>query len=1153
MTSTDNRELKFSNYSIADYLNILKTLLAAGKKNFLIRGIDAKAKQFLAEAKKNSSNFPCNLYLYIDSSSAPFPDKTNSKFKAEGIDAIFVLIKDAALLSSILIKYSNSNCVIIAPITEHYCRNRPAFVNSIPKSGVHMLFELMRAFDYSEPKILDYLPSYHDDFLSHTFYNLQHMTLDHLLLPYSQIKKFIDSFSNSVVIFMVRDPRDIAVSLAHYIGSLQDYHILRQYFSKLNTEEKITSVIKGEYPIPIYINRKFSFSGNIRDLLMRYANWIKYPLSNVIFLRYEDLVGAKGGGSEQAQLKCIWHLQLALHVAGRPLDYEPKIYNKKTNTFRKGQISNYQLEFSEKHNKLFGELTQDFMNLYGYGENVEDSDVLKETDFKGCMPLDIKKEFLQPVLVEEDYKGFNIVFYGGRFYSLLKALGRIDFIENNVEELSKVKKGIYITNTIEEARSKIDTVANESLAYDKTALFDEKVANLDKEFTDKLKEGFDASRQLISDLKENLKQKAESLSGLKSETNKLREEFNLSSQLISDLKENLKLKEQNINLLNDKILQYDQIIENLYGESKLRDKKISSLQKDISLKEETINLLKNEILRIAKTELLDNRRGYNIVRRGYLYYGILMALGTVDLNDEEQRRHPSIICADSLKELEMLIDKADPSPYIPQIIEDYKEYNLIAYLKKIFAIPQFLGPVNMHEPSQLNNLFIISSESKEEIKEKIDKLAQSISIEYGGILGSFSRFGNCGFHPQFVHMSEPPSGYKFIYPESFRNDLIGKKYLTRKLLFLKHSCFIFISILKFIFLASAKNASLSCILRFLKSRDIKMQFLFSKKQNLVFLPSVPFTLGQYPWVIEIEDTTSLLFPFMHNGKTSDIQISKFPYLPIFKALLESKNCRAIITHVKSTAENLPKLFGSKKLADKTTYIPLGIKLPAAINKNKGENTDIKILFSNSWHQNPDSFFLRGGLDVLCAFKELQMRYPNVYLILRTPLPNLEKQYQDIVYSSKVKLISHFLPKDRWETLINESDIFVLPSARIHAVSTLEAMSYGLAVVVSDGWAIEEYVQHGKNGMVIKGRYGKVTWMDEKTGMLREDYAPMFYQDTQVTKRLIEALSSLIEDKELRNRIGQQARRDIETEYSLEKWNKGLKKAFDMALSKTKYI
>lgn len=131
--------------------------------------------------------------------------------------------------------------------------------------------------------------------------------------------------------------------------------------------------------------------------------------------------------------------------------------------------------------------------------------------------------------------------------------------------------------------------------------------------------------------------------------------------------------------------------------------------------------------------------------------------------------------------------------------------------------------------------------------------------------------------------------------------------------------------------------------------------------------------------------------------------------------------------------------------------------------------------------------------------------------------------------------------------MTNSDIYLLPSDRIHVVSVLEAMSYGLAVVGSDGWGMNEYIQHGQNGMTVRGRYGKVTWIDEENGMLREDYKLMLKEDPAVVQELVEILTSLIEDRGLLKRIRKQARIDVETKYNLENWNRGLKAAFDKAL------
>ncbi|GIW79771.1 MAG: hypothetical protein KatS3mg105_1578 [Gemmatales bacterium] len=115
----------------------------------------------------------------------------------------------------------------------------------------------------------------------------------------------------------------------------------------------------------------------------------------------------------------------------------------------------------------------------------------------------------------------------------------------------------------------------------------------------------------------------------------------------------------------------------------------------------------------------------------------------------------------------------------------------------------------------------------------------------------------------------------------------------------------------------------------------------------------------------------------------------------------------------------------------------------------------------------------------------------------------------------VRVIDRFLPTEDMEDLLASSHIFLLPAARVHIVSLLQAMSYGLALVTSDGWGIEEYVTHEHNGLVVPGRYGKVSWADEEAGMLREDYQPMCTPNRQVIDGLVEAISRLVEDVALR--------------------------------------
>ena len=88
------------------------------------------------------------------------------------------------------------------------------------------------------------------------------------LRRYQQIGRFVDSLSRSVIVFIIRDPRDIAVSLAYYLASQKDYHITASLFHAMPADERISRVITGDYPIPIYLNRYLNLSGNIRELLL---------------------------------------------------------------------------------------------------------------------------------------------------------------------------------------------------------------------------------------------------------------------------------------------------------------------------------------------------------------------------------------------------------------------------------------------------------------------------------------------------------------------------------------------------------------------------------------------------------------------------------------------------------------------------------------------------------------------------------------------------------------------------------------------------------------------------------------------------------------------------------------------------------------------
>jgi hypothetical protein len=68
------------------------------------------------------------------------------------------------------------------------------------------------------------------------------------------------------------------------------------------------------------------------------------------------------------------------------------------------------------------------------------------------------------------------------------------------------------------------------------------------------------------------------------------------------------------------------------------------------------------------------------------------------------------------------------------------------------------------------------------------------------------------------------------------------------------------------------------------------------------------------------------------------------------------------------------------------------------------------------------------------------------------------------------------------------------------------------------------------------------------GMLRENYEPLLSADPVVVDRLVEKLSEIITNTNRRRELGEAARKDVDGKFSMENWNVGLAKAFDLALT-----
>jgi len=434
-------ELHFVEYSIKSYLECFYGLAAKGNRHFLIQGVNSLAREFLNHVLNGEKKLSVKFYTDVKKEKTPIPENVESSYDIDQIEVIFNFMEDEENLSTALMGWASiSHCKIYAPITGHYCKNRPVFINSIPKGGTHLLFECVRAMGFEEPPTLD-LPDNKTDFTPGHFYNLQHAKRECFSQQYINIYNFINAFANSVVLFIYRDPRDIAVSLAYYLASQHQYHILSEYMEGLSSEDRLLCVIQGRYPLPVFFNRDLSFEGDIRELINTYLDWIVNPFPNTLVIRFEDLIGAEGGGDRLAQVKAIWRIQLALHVGGTPEEYCGKIFSPQALTFRKGQIGDYKKEFTEKVVKEFQDLPQDFMEQLRYSDQSLDEQLGESLGswgaFKGKIPLTAKMH--SPVLIERDFQGYNLIYFNGHVYAVSQNLGELDLRLTPPEKITELK------------------------------------------------------------------------------------------------------------------------------------------------------------------------------------------------------------------------------------------------------------------------------------------------------------------------------------------------------------------------------------------------------------------------------------------------------------------------------------------------------------------------------------------------------------------------------------------------------------------------------------------------------------------------------------------------------------------------------------------
>jgi len=245
------------------------------------------------------------------------------------------------------------------------------FANSFPKSGTHLLTQIMEGFPLIGPAVNSGMPavvmfdgatgrerSRREILKELELLSFGDTSYGHLhALPWIQD---ILSSDNFATIFILRDPRDVVVSHVHYVTDIEPNHVHHAYYTQVlhSFDERLKTSILGRpdaaNPFP--------------DIAGRFAPFVGWLGNNgVLTLKYEDLLADPFTLSSQI-------LDYAIK-RGFPLNMErnkavevlvSKINPQKSPTFRKGKSGGWKNAFTQEHMDIFKEVASQLLIDLGY-------------------------------------------------------------------------------------------------------------------------------------------------------------------------------------------------------------------------------------------------------------------------------------------------------------------------------------------------------------------------------------------------------------------------------------------------------------------------------------------------------------------------------------------------------------------------------------------------------------------------------------------------------------------------------------------------------------------------------------------------------------------------------------------------------------------
>lgn len=250
------------------------------------------------------------------------------------------------------------------------------FANSFPKSGTHLLTQVLQGFTKIGPAVNSGLPA----LVTFDGTTGERRSIDEILEDIRRLKPGDIAYGHlhstgavtsalcsdgMATYFILRDPRDVVVSHVYYVTEIESNHIHHRYYKDglVDFDERLRTSILGRPDFD-------DLFPNIRERFEPYLGWLDQP--QVLVLRFEDFVMDRESVIKQIFDHAVEHgfpVEVDYGQAIRSLSAE--INPKKSPTFRSGKVGDWQVKFSPQNRDLFKEVAGNLLIQLRYESTLD--------------------------------------------------------------------------------------------------------------------------------------------------------------------------------------------------------------------------------------------------------------------------------------------------------------------------------------------------------------------------------------------------------------------------------------------------------------------------------------------------------------------------------------------------------------------------------------------------------------------------------------------------------------------------------------------------------------------------------------------------------------------------------------------------------------